>query len=398
MDTLRLADRARRRLVSVLDDDHPENERWLSRLRSWSAEEAQPAFSNAVRLLFHLELSEEDAESLIGRVLAHRDQMASALGRDPGLRVAGVDYLSNVEALLAHPKIVEMEDFERTERRARTDALTGLFNRRHFRSALDQEVRRARRYRSPVALLMLDADHFKEINDVHGHVLGDRVLARVGALLRRSVREADAACRLGGEEFAVVLPETPRLGAYALGERIRNRVEDAFASTDVAGVRVPFTMSGGIACLPEDGTSATALLERADRALYAAKERGRNRIVVYHDEKRAAVRFPARREVHVLMREPDGQAHPARMIDVSRSGALVESERVPSPAARIEVGVEAPPPPECARGRVVRVVEAKVGPGGRAGVAFDAPIADDLLWGRLAANVNPSEGGRGMRR
>jgi len=399
VEDLRLADRARRRLAQVLEDDRPQPERWLSRLRSWSDQEAQPAFSHAVRLLFHLDLPEDDAEDLIVKVLAHRESMASALGRDPGLRVAGVDFLSNVEVRLAHPQVVEMADFERTERRARTDVITGLFNRRHFRAALDREVRRARRYRSAVALLLLDADHFKAINDDHGHVLGDHVLARLGAIVRRSVREADTPCRFGGEEIAVVLPETPRLGAYAVGERIRRRVEETFASADIAGVRIPVTVSGGVACLPEDGTTSTGLIDRADRALYVAKGGGRNRVVAYHDEKRSDVRFPARDDVHVRVAGPGGTSRAARIIDVSRRGALVETERVPPPASFVEIHVETPPPPERLLGRVVRVECPSDGsPGRRAGVVFDDPIGDDLLWGRLAANLNPSRGGRGVRR
>lgn len=398
MEDLRLADRARRRLVHVLEDDRPEPDRWLSRLRSWSDHEAQPVFFNAVRLMFHLDLPEAEAEDLIGRVLAHRTVMTSALGRDPGLRVAGVDYLSNVEVRLAHPKIVEMEDFERTERRARTDALTGLFNRRHFREALDREVRRARRYRSPVALLFLDADHFKDVNDRHGHLLGDHVLTRLGAIVRRSVREADAACRFGGEELAIVLPETARLGAYAVGERIRGRVEETFASADIAGHRVSVTLSGGIACLPEDGTTSSALIERADQALYLAKNRGRNRVVAYHEEKRAEVRFPTREDVRVHMTGPDG-TQAAKMIDVSRTGALLETETVPPPAARVDVDVAAPPTPERLGGRVARIEAPSGGSAARrAGIAFEAPLPDDLLWGRLAANVSPSRGGRGVRR
>jgi diguanylate cyclase (GGDEF)-like protein len=399
VEDLRLAERARRRLVQVLEDDRPEPARWLSRLRAWSDEEAQPAFSHCVRLLFHLELPDGEAEALMANVLAHRASIAKALRRDPGLRVAGVDFLSNVDVRLANPKIVEMEDFERTERRARTDVLTGLQNRRVFRAAFDHEVRRARRYRAPLSLILLDVDHFKEINDGHGHLCGDQVLARLGAIVRRSIREADVGCRFGGEEIAIVLPETPRLGAYAVAERIRRRVEETFAETEIAGIFVAVTVSGGVACLPQDGTTSHALIERADRALYLAKGAGRNRVVAYHEEKRGEVRYPARDGVQVRVIGADGAPTEARLIDVSRTGALVQADRLPPPTGRLQIEVDKPLPVEHLRGHVVRVETATDAvPARRAGMAFESALGDDLLRGRLAANVNPPRGGRGMRR
>lgn len=399
MEDLRLADRARRRLVQVLEDDRPEPDRWLSRLRSWSEEEAQPALSHAVRLLFHLDLPEDEAAVVIAKVLEHRRAMSLALGRDPGLRIAGVDFLSNVDARLTSPRIVEMEEFERTERRARTDALTGLFNRRHFRGAIDHEVRRARRYRSPLALLLLDADHFKDVNDGHGHLLGDQVLARLGAVVRRSVRDADVACRFGGEEIAILLPETRRWGAHAVGERIRRSVEDAFAGADVAGVRVAITVSGGIACLPQDAATSTALVERADRALFLAKDAGRNRVVAYHDEKRADVRLPGRADVRVRLRGAGGAAAPAWIVDVSRTGALVEAERLPAPSAFVELDVEEAGPEGRLRGRIVRVEgPSHAAPRRRAGIAFECPIAEGFLRDRLAVVGAPPRPERGARR
>jgi GGDEF domain-containing protein len=111
--------------------------------------ENAPAFSSAVRFLFHLDLPDDEAERLLDCVLEHRVRLAATLSRDPGLRVAAMDYLSNVERRYENPKIVEMQEFEETERSARTDPATGLANRRVFDDTLDREIRRSRRYRWP---------------------------------------------------------------------------------------------------------------------------------------------------------------------------------------------------------------------------------------------------------
>src|SRR5258706_80222 len=160
-----------------------------------------------------------------------------------------------------------MEEFEETERSARTDALTGLANRRVFHETLEAEIRRSRRYRWPVTVLLLDLDYFKDVNDSHGHMLGDLVLERVGGIVRHAVRDADAACRCGGEEFGVVLPETAREGGYAVAERIRRRVAQAFKDRSVDGRDIPMTISAGLSSFPEDGLHAEELAARADEAL-----------------------------------------------------------------------------------------------------------------------------------
>lgn len=404
MATPRLAERARRRLVAILSDDRPEPSRWSARLQNWGVVEGQPAFSNAARLLFHLRLSESESEKLLQRVLDHREAMTRALGRDPGLRVAGVDYLSNIEGRLVNPKIVEMETFERTERSARTDAPTGLLNRRAFSELFDRELRRARRYRLPLALLMLDLDRFKRVNDEGGHLLGDVVLERFASLLRRTVREADLACRYGGEEFAVILPETDRTGAFAVGERVRTRAESGFAETPVGGRIVGMTVSGGVSCYPEDGTTRGDLVGRADAALYLAKARGRNRVVAFHSERRDAVRYPARGGTRLtLLDRADGRSIPARALNVSRGGALLETELPLDLDAAFEVVLEDGPSrvegTPLGRGRVVRIETASdSGLPRRVGLAFSAPLPEDLLHGRLASNVSASGAVRGVRR
>lgn len=159
---------------------------------------------------------------------------------------------------------------------ARSDPLTQLPNRRGFRELLDLELERARRGGAPMSVLAGDLDHFKEVNDRCGHHVGDAVLQRVGELLRDGVRQIDAAARIGGEEFAVVLPGADAQAAFAVAERLRCALRDAFADATV-----PITISFGIASHPAHAETAASLVRAADEALYGAKESGRNRSVIH---------------------------------------------------------------------------------------------------------------------
>lgn len=166
-----------------------------------------------------------------------------------------------------------IESNRRLEELSRTDALTGLRNRRSFDQEFANRFEHARRYNRPLALLMVDIDHFKKINDEHGHQVGDEVLARVASVLRRCTRQTDVAARYGGEEFVIVLPETPMLEALQVGEKIRSSV-----AAEPLPMRV--TVSIGIAAMPySQFNSAQDLLRGADEALYRAKHDGRNRVV-----------------------------------------------------------------------------------------------------------------------
>jgi len=164
---------------------------------------------------------------------------------------------------------------------ARTDPLSGLLNRRGFDERLRVEVERAHRTFRPLSLIMLDLDRFKLVNDRHGHEAGDAALEQLGRLLGRAIRLIDSAGRIGGEEFALILPETDAEGACVLGERVRALVESWFAGHDPA-----LTASVGIASFLHDGETTDELLRAADAALYAAKAAGRNRVVLSHGSSR----------------------------------------------------------------------------------------------------------------
>jgi diguanylate cyclase (GGDEF)-like protein/putative nucleotidyltransferase with HDIG domain len=157
---------------------------------------------------------------------------------------------------------------------ARTDPLTTLSNRRGFRELLDLDLERARRGEIEMTVLVGDLDRFKEVNDRAGHQVGDAALQRVARVLNEGKRQIDSAARVGGEEFAVILPDTSQDGAFVLAERLRCALRDEFAEDSV-----PITISFGLATYPIHGETAASLLRAADEALYAAKDSGRDRTV-----------------------------------------------------------------------------------------------------------------------
>lgn len=179
--------------------------------------------------------------------------------------------------------ITERRAFERDLLRlANEDSLTGLPNRRRFLERLEEEVRRAQRYGHPLALLMADLDHFKNINDTHGHAAGDVLLKRFAHVARTTLRETDLAGRLGGEEFAILLPDTGLDGACVQAERLRKAI---FASViQYEGKPIFVTVSLGVAVLQSEDQNLDNLLERADSHLYEAKRAGRNRVVSSLDQ------------------------------------------------------------------------------------------------------------------
>lgn len=165
---------------------------------------------------------------------------------------------------------------------ATTDGLTGLFNYRHFATTLTAEIHRSRRAGAPVSLIMLDVDHFKNYNDTHGHPAGDEVLRKIAQLIQSRLRRTDIPCRYGGEEFAVILTDTDRNAAVLVADTLRELV----AKTPFEGEETQpggrLTISAGVATFPIDAHDAEGLVQAADRALYRAKEGGRNRVEVVH--------------------------------------------------------------------------------------------------------------------
>jgi len=150
--------------------------------------------------------------------------------------------------------------------------LTGIFNRRFFELRIGAELERARRYNGSLAVIMVDIDHFKRLNDEFGHLLGDEVLRQVSSVFSQQLRKVDVVCRYGGEEFALLLPQTTMEQALGVADKLRREI----AAWQFPGVPRPVTISAGTAAFPIHGTTRDEVVKAADAALYAAKQAGRN--------------------------------------------------------------------------------------------------------------------------
>ena len=167
----------------------------------------------------------------------------------------------------------------RAEALSVTDDLTQLYNSRYLSQVLRRETKRASRSGRPLSLLFIDLDGFKSINDTHGHLYGSRALVEAAGLIRQSARETDVVARFGGDEFALILPDTGSEGAAAVGERIRERV-DAHGFLQGDGLDIHLTVSVGVATLPDVAASTEGLIQAADEAMYHVKEHGKNGIYI----------------------------------------------------------------------------------------------------------------------
>ena len=191
---------------------------------------------------------------------------------------------STLTALLAaiEPGAIAIENalrVQRAEALSVTDDLTQLYNSRYLSQVLRRETKRASRSGRPLSLLFVDLDGFKSINDTHGHLFGSRALVEAAAVIRASARETDMVARFGGDEFALILPDTGSDGALAVGERVRDRIA-AFSFLQGDGLDIRLTASVGVATLPDVAASADGLIQEADRAMYWVKDHGKNGIYV----------------------------------------------------------------------------------------------------------------------
>lgn len=202
------------------------------------------------------------------------DRVASS--REPRLAVSTL----RAVRILLEPAAVALDNallLKRAEALSVTDDLTSLFNSRYLNAVLHRETKRASRSRRPLSLLFIDLDGFKAVNDNHGHLSGSRALVEAAAVIRGSARETDVVARFGGDEFALVLPDTGGDGAFAVGERIRERIA-AHVFLEADGLAIHLTASVGVATLPDVAGSAEELMAAADKAMYSVKDAGKNGI------------------------------------------------------------------------------------------------------------------------
>ena len=230
-----------------------------------------PARGQFLQRYFHtitqLDLRESQCVQLWDEMLLRRRELSESLNRPVALKTALVDVLASA-GMFRVPVIIEYDALKELQRNAVTDPLTGLYNRRLFGESFEKELNRARRYNQPLGLVILDLHRFKEVNDKHGHPRGDEVLRAVASTLKKALRTSDSAFRIGGDEFALLLPQTDSSQTIALS----HRVEIVFVETlKTLQISVSVNMDSGVANFPQDGEQADQLIRVADERLYRLK-------------------------------------------------------------------------------------------------------------------------------
>jgi diguanylate cyclase (GGDEF)-like protein len=201
--------------------------------------------------------------------------MAEHLGRQVSLRTAAADYI-DATLLSQNANLVEYEALKRLRRNAATDPLTGLYNRRLVQEYMTKELARCRRYGSPLALFLVDLRNFKRVNDTYGHATGDEILRGVARAVRESIRGSDHGFWIGGDEFAVLLPQSESPSAHGLAQRVTEKFERHARSV---GPEVESGLDYGVASFPKDGDSGERLYEVVDHSLYTQKGKVTRRMV-----------------------------------------------------------------------------------------------------------------------
>jgi diguanylate cyclase (GGDEF)-like protein len=220
-----------------------------------------------LRAITHLDLPETQSVHVWDEMLARRRELTDQTGRPVSLKAALMDVLVT-SGLLRIPIIIEYDDLKKLELNAVTDPLTGLSNRRLFGETFEKELNRARRYGQPLGLVIVDLHRFKEVNDQHGHPRGDDVLRTAAATLKKALRTSDSAFRIGGDEFALLLPQTDAQQALALSRRVETVFAEMIQPLQLA---VSVGMDHGVAIFPQDAELADQLIRIADERLYRLK-------------------------------------------------------------------------------------------------------------------------------
>ena len=384
------AGRYRNELLGALQEDVHNEERILKRLDQIRSEEGVQAYAALLLILTRMQFEESEARRHWLAILEHRRGLAVSLQREVALRVAVLDYFLNLNRQLTGPRLIDLSLAERQEPAAGEDRVTGLSSASAFLASLQNETRRAKRYELGLSVLYVDLDNFREVNERHGELVGGILLREVAILIKNKIRDIDVAARLAGEEFGVILPETERMGAFLVAERIRREVERHGLRRGVDGRPIEMTVSVGVARYPEDATIADRLVERAEEALHLAKARGGNCVSVYYRERRSYIRFdlaqgPVRIRVMPSQAPSGGPATPTlETRNISRSGLLFESD-VPF-AIGVEVVIVVEDDRHGARmtlpGRVVRVEEQEERPG-----HFEVGAAFLIEWEHQEAEI-----------
>jgi len=330
----------KKKLMALLEDGFFDQGSISSRLQEIYEQTKGEVYSELLYLLTNKTFSEEEALRHWFSITEHRMELSIKLGRDVGLRVALLDYFFNVKSYMKSPKMIEMKDFLQVQHSANTDGLTSLFNQSFFKLSLKREIERSKRHNLKTSLIFFDMDNFKRVNNLFGHLEGDHVLSDVGKIVRNNLREFDLPSRYGGDEFAIILPNTNKEEAFKVASRITNDIDQYCSSSQKFEEKsLRLTISCGIASYPDDVHSAEELLNFADRALFKAKFLDKVSSPIPFKERRKYPRYQIRNPLRYRRISAAGLQEGVPLLstctkNISQGGVLFES---PSP---IEVDTE----------------------------------------------------------
>ncbi|MCD4677039.1 MAG: diguanylate cyclase [Desulfobacula sp.] len=270
--------------INADDDDN-----FIDELNKIVRKNGQDTYQAIIQILTDLDLEPGEAKKCWVDIIAHRENISNALDRKISLITAISDYFGSFKKPLQKHKIVEIHAYEKVIKESTNDHLTGLFNKVYLQNALAQHISLAKRHNTDLSVLFLDIDDFKEINDTFGHSSGDAVLKTVADTISRELRTSDTAARFGGDEFVILMPNTYKMNALLLSERLRKIIKRKTITIKDKSLQI--TVSGGVAGFPVDAQKAENLLNLADSALYRAKGAGKNKISLFKDDKRRFLRI-----------------------------------------------------------------------------------------------------------
>jgi len=293
-----------------------------------------------LRAIAHLDLRENQSVQIWEEMISRRRELTDLLGRQVSLKTALTDVLSS-SGLLRVPILIEYDELKRLELNAVTDPLTGLHNRRLFAETFEKELNRARRYSQPLGLVTLDLHRFKEVNDKHGHPRGDDVLRVAAATLKKALRTSDFAFRIGGDEFALLLPQTDSVQALALSRRVQTVFAELLQPLRLS---VTVGMDHGIAIFPQDAEQADQLIRIADERLYRLKHANHSKssngstrtepVTVSETSPTPAPErvAPAPQPISIESRRAPERVEPTIAAAASASSAAISGELAPPPS------------------------------------------------------------------
>lgn len=261
-------------LVSALAEDRPLTKAEENRLAALQRSRGHRYFCDILYALTHQYFPPETAEDLWKEILRHKMKLSAVLRRNVRVVVATLDYLSNITENMNSVTLVGEEVIEEIVGLSLRDGLTCLYNHTYFFQQIDWEVMRYVRYGTPVSLMLIDIDNFKEVNDTYGHQEGDRILASMGRSILLAARDSDICCRYGGEEFAVILPLTDVEEASVVAKRVQAEMTERLPDGRTV------TVSVGVASCGQMIQTYQCLVKKVDVALYRAKRDGKNQVAV----------------------------------------------------------------------------------------------------------------------